>query len=154
MQNDEDGRRGMEWWNGLTDDERHYWAKRAATGVAADAWELYKATVFDRDVTLSGFMRKVEAEAAAADPEQPTPLPLPRRPSHFTQGTDLAVGTYHVTAIDDGAFTVVRTVGLARWYPLTAREDPAWRTWPSHDEAARWIDHQGEDLCDYPFWGR
>jgi len=41
-QEDEDGRRGMEWWNNLADAERRFWATRAATGVAADAWTLYK----------------------------------------------------------------------------------------------------------------
>lgn len=37
------GHKGMEWWNGLTGDERKRWAEKAEnTGVAADAWELYK----------------------------------------------------------------------------------------------------------------
>lgn len=40
--NDEDARRGMAWWNGMTDMQRQYWADRAGTGIAADAWRLYK----------------------------------------------------------------------------------------------------------------
>lgn len=40
---DRDGLKGMEWWNGLSDDERKQWAIKAGnTGRAADAWEAYK----------------------------------------------------------------------------------------------------------------
>jgi hypothetical protein len=39
----EDGQKGMEWWNGLSDDDRKQWAAKAGnTGRAADAWEAYK----------------------------------------------------------------------------------------------------------------
>jgi hypothetical protein len=34
---------GMAWWNGLSERERAHWAKAAGTGIAKDAWELWKA---------------------------------------------------------------------------------------------------------------
>lgn len=38
-----DAELGMAWWNGLTERERAEWMKRAGnTGVAADAWEMFK----------------------------------------------------------------------------------------------------------------
>lgn len=80
-------------------------------------------------------------------------LALPRRPSSFSAGDDMPVGTYHVESTA-GGYTVQRTIGLQRWFPLTAREDPAWLIWSSFEEAQSWIAAQGEDLCDYPFWGR
>ena len=33
---------GMQWWNNLTEAQRARWAKRAGTGVVADAWALFK----------------------------------------------------------------------------------------------------------------
>jgi len=79
---------------------------------------------------------------------------MTRRPSMFSAGAALPVGTYHVTQTDWETYSVCRTVGALRWYPLTARENPAWLTWPSFAAAAKWIDDKGEDLCAYPFWGR
>lgn len=34
---------GLAWWNDMPDAQRAHWAKRAGTGVAADAWALFKA---------------------------------------------------------------------------------------------------------------
>jgi hypothetical protein len=86
---------------------------------------------------------------------------FPLVPSKFAAGVDLPVGTYHVqqvkqTPASQVQYTVARTVGLARWYPLTARENPAWMTWPTFEEAQGWISGADADgnLCDYPFWGR
>jgi hypothetical protein len=39
---DRDGLLGMAWWNGLHEDVRAKWGARAGTGVAADAWALFK----------------------------------------------------------------------------------------------------------------
>lgn len=36
---------GMAWWNSLSDENRAKWAIKAGTGVAADAWAAFKATV-------------------------------------------------------------------------------------------------------------
>lgn len=77
---------------------------------------------------------------------------LPRRPERFSTGIDLAVSTYHVQQTG-GVFTICRTVGPNHWYPLSRRENPAWRTWPNFAAAQDQID-RAEDLCDYPFWGR
>lgn len=39
----DDGYKGMEWWNGLSDDDRKQWAVKAGnTGRASDAWEAFK----------------------------------------------------------------------------------------------------------------
>ncbi len=39
-----DAQAGMDWWNNSTEQQRGYWMKRAGnTGVAADAWAVYKA---------------------------------------------------------------------------------------------------------------
>lgn len=81
-------------------------------------------------------------------------IALPARPSRFSAGSDLAVGTYHVEAIAGDNFTIVRAIGVARWFPLTARENPAWLLWTSYREASSWVETQDGDLCDYPFWGR
>ena len=42
---------GMAWWNSLSEDGRSAWAKKAGTGVAADAWSAYKesATSFSKE---------------------------------------------------------------------------------------------------------
>ena len=38
-----DGARGMEWWNGLAEQDRGRWMQAAGnTGVAADAWAAFK----------------------------------------------------------------------------------------------------------------
>lgn len=76
----------------------------------------------------------------------------PRRPERFSAGSDLAVGTYHVEQ-DGEAFTICRTVGAFRWYPLTRKDNPAWRTWPTRVAAQNQIE-QDDELSEYPFWGR
>jgi hypothetical protein len=38
----DDDELGMAWWNGLSEAERAKWAKAAGTGIAKDAWELFK----------------------------------------------------------------------------------------------------------------
>ena len=89
---------------------------------------------------------------------------LPHRPERFSAGADLAVGSYHVmpapeafsvgqAPIED-AFTICRTVGLRRWYPLTRKDNPAWRTWPTRAAAQAQLDDHPDELRDYPFWGR
>ncbi len=83
----------------------------------------------------------------------PTVLALPVRPAHFAAGHDLAVGTFRVLSVV-GGYSVQRTIGAAHWYPLTARENPSWRIWPSFEDASQWMENQSIDLCDYPFWGR
>jgi hypothetical protein len=77
---------------------------------------------------------------------------LPRRPERFSAGADLALGTYHVVQAND-VFTICRTIGAIRWYPLTRRENPAWFTWPTYASAYEQIENN-EDLCYHPFWGR
>jgi hypothetical protein len=77
---------------------------------------------------------------------------LPRRPERFSAGADLALGTYHVVQTN-GVFTICRTIGSVRWYPLTRRENPAWFTWPTYASAYEQIQNN-EDLCYHPFWGR
>lgn len=83
----------------------------------------------------------------------PTALALPIRPTRFSAGSALAVGTYHVEAVV-GGYTVGRTVGVERWYPVTARTNPLWRLWPTFEDASRWVENQNCDLSDYPYWGR
>lgn len=40
-----DEAKGMAWWNGLDDEARAYWMRKAGdTGRAADAWEAFKST--------------------------------------------------------------------------------------------------------------
>lgn len=87
---------------------------------------------------------------------------LPARPRLYGYGPDLPLGTYHVVQVaphradaeQAPAFTVQRTTGLWRWYPLTQRENPAWRTWRSHAEANHWMEGMGSDLCEWRHWGR
>lgn len=62
------------------------------------------------------------------------------------------MGTYHVVQLQD-VFTICRTIGAARWYPLTRRENATWFTWPTYAAAYDQIENN-EDLCDHPFWGR
>lgn len=82
-----------------------------------------------------------------------TALALPRRPVHFSAGDDLPMGTYYIQPVV-GGYTVQRTIGVHRWFPLTAREDPAWLTWPNYAAAHAWMVGQDENLCGFPFWGR
>ena len=77
---------------------------------------------------------------------------LPKRPESFSAGNQLAMGTYHVVQLQD-VFTICRTIGAARWYPLTRRENATWFTWPTYAAAYDQIENN-EDLCDHPFWGR
>jgi hypothetical protein len=77
---------------------------------------------------------------------------LPRKPARFAMGSDLAVGTYHVEVVD-GGFTVGRTIGVQRWFPLTERVDPAWLLWPTFDEASNWLAAGEDDVSDYPCSG-
>lgn len=38
-----EAREGMEWWNGLSKEDRQHWMRQAGnTGVAADAWSAFK----------------------------------------------------------------------------------------------------------------
>lgn len=37
-----DERRGIEWWNALTEAERAAWLRRARSAVPADAWAHYR----------------------------------------------------------------------------------------------------------------
>ena len=34
---------GMAWWNSMSEQARSEWATKAGTGIAADAWEMFKA---------------------------------------------------------------------------------------------------------------
>jgi hypothetical protein len=44
MRPETDAKIGMAWWNRLTEEERREWMHRAGdTGVAADAWAVFKA---------------------------------------------------------------------------------------------------------------
>lgn len=80
-------------------------------------------------------------------------LALPRCPSQVSEGHALPLGTYYVQPVEGGD-TVQRTIGMHLWFPLTARENPAWVVWPSYEAARSWMTEQGENLCDFPFWGR
>lgn len=55
---------GMAWWNGMVDHERAHWAKRAGTGVAADAWRLYQASQYR--LVVPGLQEAVAAARPAA----------------------------------------------------------------------------------------
>lgn len=79
---------------------------------------------------------------------------LPTRPHHYGHGPDLPVGTYTARETVKGVFTVERRIGFGRWYPLTQRDNPAWKTWPTRDAAQQWINRMGHDLCDWRHWGR
>jgi hypothetical protein len=105
---DGDGRRGMEWWNSLTDDERRYWANRAATGVAADAWTLYKkATGLEKDAALSGFTRSTKAETPpSATRQQPAVFEWPSGESVHIWLTVEPVSVW-VKAREEGAWVTV-----------------------------------------------
>lgn len=83
----------------------------------------------------------------------PAVLALPVHPAHFAAGAELPMGTYHAISVV-GGYSVQRTVGVLRWFPLTARENPDWRIWPSFEDAAQWMKNPSTDLCEYPFWGR
>lgn len=78
---------------------------------------------------------------------------LPRRPTHLSAGDEMPMGTYYVQPIE-GGYTVQRTIGMHRWFPLTSLKDPTWITWPSYEAAHAWMDKQGEKLSKFPFWGR
>lgn len=78
-------------------------------------------------------------------------LLLPSAPSRVAPGCDLPVGTYHLQQSRFG-WHVVRTVGLTRWYALTAGGG-AWRSWSTKADAQAWIDGQGDQLSDHPWWG-
>lgn len=86
----------------------------------------------------------------------PTALALPRRPGHYGQGSELPVGQYLIRCCVGGVYTVERVIGIRRWYPLTARDNPAWRTWSSFEAcAAECMDHEQLFTCaDWPHWGR
>ena len=43
----EDIRKGVDWWDGLTDAERGYWRERAESPIPADAWRLYKRQLLE-----------------------------------------------------------------------------------------------------------
>ena len=47
----EDEAMGMAWWNSLSEVERILWANKAGTGVAADAWAMFKAENYARSYT-------------------------------------------------------------------------------------------------------
>jgi hypothetical protein len=32
---------GMEWWNGMSEDQRAYWLREANTAIVAEAWAYY-----------------------------------------------------------------------------------------------------------------
>lgn len=34
--------KGMEWWNGLTEEDRDFWLRVAGSAVPADAWSFFK----------------------------------------------------------------------------------------------------------------
>lgn len=42
-----DEQKGMDWWNAITEPQRSFWLKRAASAVPADAWRAYCA---ERDI--------------------------------------------------------------------------------------------------------
>lgn len=37
-----DVRQGVDWWNGLSPQEREQWLEMAGSAIPADAWELFK----------------------------------------------------------------------------------------------------------------
>lgn len=78
---------------------------------------------------------------------------LPRRPEQFAAGSDLEPGAYCVIAVNE-AFTISRTIGALRWYPLTQRENPAWLTWPTWAAAQAQLDGSEPTICTHRFWGR
>jgi hypothetical protein len=49
----DDERSGMAWWNALTEKQRAYWLREAATAIVAEAWTAYKRTVI-RDQGKTG----------------------------------------------------------------------------------------------------
>jgi len=79
---------------------------------------------------------------------------LPIRPGRYSAGADLPVGTYRIVALAVG-YTVCRTVGVQRWYPLTSRDNPEWLTWPSVGLCMQDVmDADFSFTCsDLPHWG-
>jgi hypothetical protein len=90
-------------------------------------------------------------------------IALPRLPSHYGNGPDLPVGTYHVVRLVDGRFSVERTIGAQRWFPITRRENPSWFTWPTLAAARDWMTANPDSTpetadqatcCEWLHWGR
>ena len=86
---------GMAWWNALPDRERTHWAKRAGTGVAADAWSLQKASQYRPE---SPELRAVVASAKPA-PKHTTLMKAVRAVPGFSDAKlarveDLSAGSY------------------------------------------------------------
>ena len=75
-------------------------------------------------------------------------------PKFLSAGQDLPVGSYYVKNLTAGGYTVAQSVGVVFWFPLVSRENFVWKTWPSFVEASNWMEEQGSELCNYPYWGR
>jgi hypothetical protein len=75
---DRDGLLGMAWWNGLHEDVRAKWGARAGTGVAADAWALFKNgdTKDDAPAADIAIIWPICDDCARANPP-------PRRKQHY-----------------------------------------------------------------------
>lgn len=65
---------GMAWWNSLTEETRAKWSAKTGTGVAADAWAVFKA---DSDLKA-----KID-ELHSMVPPAPLPPGLASIQAHF-----------------------------------------------------------------------
>jgi hypothetical protein len=81
---------------------------------------------------------------------------------HYGAGDKLPIGTFLVVCVvgakpfdSTERFTVQRRIDFMRWYPLTARSDPAWKTWPTREACVAEVMEGDEFICgDWPHWGR
>ncbi len=53
-----------QWWEGLTESERNIWIAQTRSA-GADAWQLKKAPIFDRDVTFTDLLWQSDRDISA-----------------------------------------------------------------------------------------
>lgn len=53
-----------QWWDGLSDSERAVWSAKARSA-GADAWELKKASIFDKGVTFEEILPQLDQDSGA-----------------------------------------------------------------------------------------
>jgi hypothetical protein len=78
----------------------------------------------------------------------------PARPARYRHAENMGPGTLEVQQLPCGLWTVARVVGVERWFPLTAYENPAWLRWPRSAGAETFVANSCRcfDL-DWPHWG-
>ena len=81
MNHDEAARR--QWWGALTDSERSIWLARARSA-GTDAWELKKASIFDRGVTFDELLGQLDKDGS-----------LPATPANCVDKDAVIVHDFH-----------------------------------------------------------